>query len=276
MGVVNKISRAVRRWKELKKEPLHLEFIVTDYCNLNCRGCTHYSPLARKEFVAIDELKRDMAHLGAVCGSEVKDVYLIGGETLLYPQLDEAMDALRGSFPSQRLYVFTNGLILGRMDDGFWESARRNKAIIAITRYPVKFDYDAVEALCAQKGVEVRVFGDRRQADTFFRFALDPEGRQNKYVSHFKCYNRGCVSVVDGYVYPCSISACIKHLNRTGETKFEHRRGDRIAVGDVRSAAQIKRLRDHAVPFCSYCKNPPKTVAYGLSKREISEWVDKK
>lgn len=272
---MNKITAAVRRWKALKNEPLHLEFIVTDYCNLNCRGCTHYSPLARKEFVAIDELKRDMVHLGAVCGEGVKEVYLIGGETLLYPQLPEALDALRAAFPTQSLYIFTNGLILGRMDESFWESACRNKTIIAITRYPVKFDYGAVEALCVSKGVEVRVFGDRTQADSFFRFALDPTGSQNKYVSHFKCYNRGCVSVLDGYVYPCSLSACVKHLNRTGETSFEHRPGDRIAVGDVRNAAQIKRLRDHAVPFCSYCKNPPKTVGYALSKRDISEWVDK-
>lgn len=274
MSLFNKITSAVGQWRRLKKMPLHLEFIVTDYCNLNCRGCTHYSPLARKEFAAPDDLKRDIAHLGRVCGEDVREVYLIGGETLLYPDLVDAMDALRAAFPTQGLCIFTNGLILGRMDDEFWSSARRNGAIIAITRYPVKFDYDEVEALCVSKGVEVQVFGDRTRTDSFFRFALDPSGSQNRYLSHFKCYNRGCVSVVDGYVYPCSISACVKHLNRGAGTSFEHREGDRIAVGEIKNAAQIRRLRDHAVPFCSYCKNPPSTVAYALSKRQASEWVD--
>lgn len=271
---IKKIAGVVRQWRELKRMPLRLEFVLTDYCNLNCKGCTHYSPVADREFAPLEDMKRAMSHLGQVCGEGVSSAYLIGGETLLYPHLTEAMEALRASFATQRLYIFTNGLALPRMDDVFWTTARRLGFVIALTRYPVKFDYDAVEKLCRDKGVEVEVFGDRSMENSFFRFALDPAKKQNKYISHFKCYNRGCVSIVDGFVYPCSISACVGHLNKAFGTRFEHCSGDRIAVGDVRGAADIKLLRDKPVPFCSYCKLPPDTVAYGPSKREVSEWVD--
>ena len=268
-----KIKRAISQWKTLKKMPLRLEFVVTDYCNLNCRGCTHYSPLAPKEFIESTMLFSQMEHLGKTCGDKVEQVYLIGGETLLYPHLTSAMAALRKAFPKQIIKIFTNGLILKKMSDEFWEAVKQNDVEIVITRYPINFDYDAAEELCHQKGVKLSTFADRSISDSFFRFPLDLSKRQNKYLSHFRCYNRGCVSVVDGFIYPCSISACVKHLNKAGGFNFEHKAGDRIAVEDIQSARQILKLRDNPVPFCSYCKKV--TIRpYDSSKREMTEWVD--
>lgn len=273
----NPFKRAIdviRTLREHRIQPLRLEFVVTDYCNLNCVGCTHYSPLAPKEFEPIEQLERETAHLGHVCGDKVKKVYLIGGETLLYPDLIRAMEIISSNFPDSKRYIFTNGLLLPRMADEFWTTARETHTIIAITRYPINFDYDATIDLCRTKGVETEVFGDRSMKDSFFRFALDPTGSQNGRVSHFKCYNRGCISITGGKIYPCSISACVGHLNRAFSTNFEHRDGDYINVMDVKSSRDIKRLRDRAVPFCRYCKLPPASVKYHRSERKAEEWVD--
>ena len=79
--------------------------------------------------------------------------------------------------------------------------------------------------------------------------------------------------MADGYVYPCSISACVKHLNKHLDKEFIHKASDRIPVFEVNSVKQILNLRDKAVPFCSYCKKP-EALPYALSKREVSEWVD--
>ena len=274
MSIIKKIRGVYHQLVTRKREPLRLEFVVTDYCNLNCRGCTHYSPLAAKEFEPLDRLERNMAHLAKACGKGVASAYLIGGETLLYPDLIPAMEALRRHFATQRLFIFTNGLALPRMTDDFWEAARRLGFVIALTRYPIKFDYDAAEQLCRDRGVEVEVFGDRGNEGSFFRFALDPEGRQNPHMAHLKCYNFGCISVIGDRIYPCSISGCIGHLNKACGTSFEHRKGDWLDVAGVTSARQIKQLRDRPVPFCRYCKLPPATVPYGPSKREQKEWVD--
>ncbi|MDE6801548.1 MAG: radical SAM protein [Muribaculaceae bacterium] len=271
--LIDKIRRVYRTYRSQQSMPLRLEFIVTDYCNLNCKGCSHYSPLAPKEFVSREDLKRSMDHLGRTCRDKVEDVYLIGGETLLYPDLIEAMKNMRNAFPTQRISIFTNGLIVDKMSDEFWQTARDHDVTIAMTRYPIKYDYDAAEELIRSKGVRLKVFADRTMKDTFFKLELDPDKKQNKYKSHFKCYSRGCVSVVDGYVYPCSIAACVKHLNRAKETNFEITDRDRIRIEDIKSARQIQKLSHHPIPFCSYCVMPPKTVGYGLSKREATEWV---
>ncbi|MCM1452527.1 MAG: radical SAM protein [Clostridium sp.] len=270
---LKRIANIIKRWHELRSMPLRLEFVVTDYCNLNCKGCTHYSSLAAKEFADISLLKHNMRHLSAICSSKLKSAYLIGGETLLYPHLIEAMEAMRKCFPSQCLYVFTNGLALPRMSDDFWEAASRLDFTIAITRYPIKFDYDAVIELCKRRGAKAEVFGDRSLAESFFKFRLDPEKAQNPRVSHFKCYNRGCLSIIGARLYPCSISGCVSHLNKACGTDFQHLPGDFIEIDSITSIKQIMRLRDKPVPFCGYCVLPPQEVAYGPSKRVADEWI---
>lgn len=266
-------SNVFKTWRDHRTRPLHLEFLLTDACNLNCKGCTHFSPVAPREFLSLDQLYEDAKHLGRVC-SGLESVYLIGGEPLLFPDLPKAMEILRECFPNTKIQLFTNGLLLPKMNDEFWETARLNKIEISLTRYPVKFDYDAVEKYCRERGVEVTVFGDRIADSHFLRCGLDTEGRHNPRLSHFKCFNFGCVSVKDGKIYPCSTSCCISNLNKTYGTNFEHKPGDYLNVKDVKSSADILRLRDNPVPFCRYCSSHIERVPYGISGKERSEWID--
>ena len=271
---LEKIQKAFRHYRAIKSMPMRLEFVVTDYCNLNCRGCTHYSPLAAKEFAPLEELEQSMKRLAGICGDKVKKVYLIGGETLLYPRLTEAMEALRKHFGTQRLFIFTNGIALPKMSDEFYATAKRLGFIMAVTRYPIKFDYDKVIADVRARGIEVEVYGDRSMTDSFFRFALDPKGKQNGLISHFKCFNRGCMSIVGDRLYPCSISACVGHLNKACGTAFKHLDGDYLHIPSITSYSQIQRLRDRPVPYCRYCIYPVDEVRYGPSKRLKEEWVE--
>ncbi|MDE6346312.1 MAG: radical SAM protein [Muribaculaceae bacterium] len=272
--IISKIRNFIATVRAHHSMPLRLEFVVSDYCNLNCKGCTHYSPLAPDEFESIATLERSAAHLGATVGHDIGDVYIIGGEPLLYPHLTDAMEMMRRHFPDNSIKLFTNGLLLPRMNDEFWLAAKRHRIIIALTIYPIKFDYDAAQALCARHGIECMIFGDRRAENSFMRFGLDPTKKQNARLSHFKCFNRGCISVIDDKIYPCSISGCVSHLNKACGTSFEHQPGDWLNVADVKTAKQIKALRDNPVPFCRYCNPNPTVTDYGHSRRDKHEWTD--
>lgn len=253
--------------------PLRLEFVLTDTCNLNCKGCTHYSPLAPREYADFDLLCHNMERLAKVCGNKVKSLYLIGGEPLLYPRLVDAMDALRHHYPTQQLYLFTNAIALPRMSQDFWQTASKLNFILAITRYPINFDYDAAIELCHTHGVKTEIFGDRSLANSFFKFKLDPQKQQNPHIAHFKCYNRGCMSIIGTRLFPCSISGCVDHLNRACGTNFTHQPGDYLEIDQITSLQQILRLRNRPVPFCKYCILPPQTINYGPSRRQADEWI---
>lgn len=273
-NIFKRVGNFIKTVKEHRNQPVHVEFVLSDFCNLNCKGCGHYSSLAQKEYEPIDRLRKNAGHLGRTVGTDLESVYLIGGEPLIYPYLIEAIEVVRESFPETPVKLFTNGLMLPRMGEDFWRAVKDNEIEIALTRYPIAFDYDAAVALCRSRGVRHSVFGDRTQENSFFRFALDPMKKQNGRISHFKCFNRGCLSVIGDRLYPCSISGCIGHLNRAAGTEFRHLPGDWLDVADIKSIRQIKQLRDRPVPFCGYCKSNPQSVEYGPSRREASEWVD--
>lgn len=268
-----KIKEAVLTVRNKLTAPLHIEFNLTDHCNLNCKCCSHYSPLAPAEFEPLQELEESMRKISSVKNArEIKGVYLIGGETLLYPRLKEAMVLARKYFPWAKVSIFTNGLLIPKMEEDFWAICRNEKCVIALTRYPVKIDYDRIEAICRENGVEVEVFGDRGEDNSFFRLPLDPEKKQTRWKSHFRCFAFGCVTVDHGRIFPCSQSACVGHLNKRFGTNFKWEEGDYISVDRLKDARQIHRLRLLPVPFCGYCRHA-EVIPHGMSRRDKSEWM---
>lgn len=274
MNPVAKLVRAFRTLSLRFTTPIRIEFNLTDYCNLNCKGCTHYAPLASEEYTPISELESNMRQLSSIRGSrEIRHIYLIGGETLLYPEINNAISLARHYFPWAEISIFTNALLLPRMDDEFWELCRKNDIIIAITRYPVKFDYDCAVSICERNHVRHSLFGDRSVFGSFFRVRLDPENRQNRWIANFRCYSFGCLTVSDNKLFPCPQSACVRHLNKRFGTDFSIEKGDYIPISDITDIRQIRRLRNRPIPFCSYCKKSLPTP-YELSKRIKNEWID--
>ena len=265
----NAAKTLARRWCE----PLHIEFNLTDFCNLNCKGCSLYSPLAPAEFQGLRDLEEQMKHISQIKGvRKIKYVFLIGGETLLYPDIIPAMGLARKFFPWAEITVFTNGLPIPKMGDDFWRACRANDCSIAITRYPIKFDYDKIEDLCRDKGVKAHIFGDRNMENSFFRLPLDPEKKQNGNLAHFRCFSHGCITVDNGRIFPCSTSACVGHLNRRFGTDYRWEKGDYIEIKNLTDVKQLLRLRNRPVPFCGYCKHI-EPVKYGPSRRALEEWT---
>lgn len=274
---MNPLGRLVRAFRTLSLRfttPLRIEFNLTDHCNLNCKGCTHYASIAPETYTPVEQLESDMRHLSSIRGHRsIRQVYLLGGEPLLYPHINEAITLARQLFPWAEISIFTNGLRLPRMDSLFWELCRQNDITLAVTRYPIDFDYDNVMDLCRREGVRVTQFGDRGEQDSFFKVRLDPLKRQNRWLSNFRCYSFGCLTVTDGKLFPCPQSACIQNLNRRFGYEFRWESGDYLNVSDITDAGQILRLRNRPVPFCSYCRKVTPTL-YESSKRVKNEWID--
>lgn len=275
MNLIRRLGRAFHTLSMRLTMPVRIEFDVTDTCNLNCKGCSHYSSLAPAVFENLESLDANMYAISSIKGAtRIREVYIIGGETLLYPHLNEAMSMARRYFPKASISIFTNGLLLPKMSDDFWQSCRTNYVTIALTRYPINFDYDAVLKLCTVNGVRSTIFGDRSLHGSFFRFGLDPSKSQNKWKAHFRCYSFGCITVRDSKIFPCSISACVEHLNKRFNSNFTHLPGDFIDLtdGSLKSIYQILHLRNLPIPFCAHCTKAEVTE-YAISKKNKSEWI---
>ena len=77
----------------------HVEIHLVEHCNLNCKYCSHFSSIAKKEFYNLNEFKKDMARLAKVTNKKIKNIQLLGGEPLLHPNINEMMKFVRRKFP---------------------------------------------------------------------------------------------------------------------------------------------------------------------------------
>jgi len=98
---------------------------LTDHCNLNCKGCAHFAPIAEKWFADPVEHERDMERLSQLVAG-IKTIRLMGGEPLLHPKIEPFLVSTREKFPEANIRLVTNGLLLQKMKTTFWSACKAN------------------------------------------------------------------------------------------------------------------------------------------------------
>ena len=186
----------------------HCEISVTHHCNLSCRSCSHLSPVMKRSFVDAGRVRADLATLAPYY--HVDAVRLLGGEPLLHPDLAGVIRAVRESGVGDSVEVWTNGMLLPRMPQLFWESVDR----VMVSSYP---------------GAELSVhdiwkcFEAARAAGTSFSIShadvfreshaeiptTDDDLRRRVYAT---CLSRHCHNVEAGYFYKCPQAFFVSRL----------------------------------------------------------------
>lgn len=87
---------------------MEIHFEIENRCLLNCRHC---SSMASELKGRMEYSEQDMIKL-LKCIEEEKEVFLTGGEPLLYTNLDRLLNALQIQIPNINLGMFTTGIIL--------------------------------------------------------------------------------------------------------------------------------------------------------------------
>ena len=260
-----------------------VEFHLAENCNLNCKGCAHFSQLAAKELADPAVLERDFARLSEISEGLVGQIHLMGGEPLLNPDVCKIMISARKYFSQSKIILLTNGVLLPKMDDEFFATAAKNKILIAATPYPLEINWDKVNEKIAKFGCQFNWHaGDKPGEKTFRKYTLDKEGKQNARLNFMRCgMANSCVLLRDGKLYPCSIIANIHHFNGYFGKKGELEKPmlpskiDYIDIYKATSYEEILRFMAHPAPFCRFCKLDEwvETGTWTTSKREISEYL---
>ena len=60
----------------------------------------------------------------------------MGGEPLLHPQVNDFMRITREAYPHSKIFIVTNGLLLLKMPNDFWETLRQYRIRIHWSKYP--------------------------------------------------------------------------------------------------------------------------------------------
>jgi len=228
-------------------------------------------------FANLDVVERDCARISELSGGRVNEVQLLGGEPLLHPQITAFINVVRKYFPQDPIKIVTNGLLLLKQQDDFWDSCRKNNIQITVTKYPVNIDHDAIERHVRNKGVSFEFYGRTRNVPkTMQCVPLDLTGSQDPRDSFLKCNSANrCIALDNGKIYTCSLIPYVKYFNEYFCKNLVVSENDYLDIYKVKTIDEILEFICKPMPFCRYCnrKGIIWDIGYGVSKKDISEWT---
>jgi len=263
--------------KHRRRTSMKIDIPVVEHCNLRCKCCTAFGPLADESFLDVASYRRDMEKLAALTGGRLDEIIFTGGEPLLHPRLTEMFDIARGLFPAAPLSFITNGVLLLSLPEGLWESCRKNAVAITVSRYPIRLDTAAIWRTAGAHGVSIDwVGGQHTPVKAMWKYPLDLTGRQPLSRSFNICNQvNSCIRMKAGRIYPCNTIPCVEHFNRFFGKDLRVTEKDYLDLHRVSSIEEIYDFLIAPKPFCGYCNRAGIVlgIPWGPSKREMSEWV---
>lgn len=256
----------------LEKIDIHL----VEHCNLKCRSCTHFSSLAEESFLNIDEFEKDLKRCSYLSKGEIGQIYLLGGEPLLHPDITEFFPIARNLFRNSQIIVITNGILLPEKDDSFWNALRRSGVQLWISDYQLKIPYEEMNKKAEEFGVYLAY--TTATADDgkkiWAKFPLDLDGEQYYLDSFEQCAIKNCVTLKHGRLYTCPTIAHIEHFNKAFKTDLEPSEFDYVDIYKIKSWDQALSHLVKPVSFCRYCKTRCyENGEWAPTKRDIREWI---
>jgi len=179
----------------------YLEFHVAHHCNLNCKGCGHYSNFVKEEFPCFSQYSEDVSRLKQLA-DQIQEIRLLGGEPLLNPELPKFIQVIRNAYPDADIRVVTNGLLIPKAEPAVFQMMRNCHVRFDISQYPpVRQCLDKILARCEEESVLFRV---SPEVQTFCRFedTAVPEDAQEIY---HNCQLKRCHMMLEGKIAVCPI-----------------------------------------------------------------------
>jgi hypothetical protein len=268
--IPKKAKRLIRLAPDLFRKPelAYMELHVTDHCNLNCKGCGHFCPVATPQNAELSQYRSDLHRLRQLFRN-IRMIRLMGGEPLLHPDPGAFVIATRAAFPRTRLRVVTNGILLPQASQDFWDACRNTDTGIDLTVYPpLRHQVAALQALCDAKGVHLYA----RHIISNFHAHANLQGDSNEQMAFDLCRRQFfCPFLQAGRLYPCAVPALVRYFNTRFNYQIPADPGIDIHAPTVTGRAILRRL-NRPIETCRWCSYDFVPFPWATSKRVPEEW----
>lgn len=232
----------------------HLEFHITNKCNLNCRGCDHYVPIIPEENeVNYYQLKEDINQLKQKV-DHIRDILILGGEPLLSNHLLDCVYFVREAYPFARILIVTNGILVPKLSNDLINAIKECGVQLMITQYySISSIYKEVFRFCKSAGL--KVVTDSHITRYFKKSLLSTEKVREYEGTILPNYGGcGCVTLEKGKLYACSTLAFTHYYNERFDTNYPVNESDGIDIYDESiSGFEMYRFIKKPKPMCAYC-----------------------
>ncbi len=224
----------------------HIEFHICDKCNLNCKGCTHFSPLYHERGAGPQERLEDVRRLKTKAADIIR-LDILGGEPLLDPDLPHYLVELRKLLPHSFLQIFTNGLLLPSLPDEVMGCIQDNDIKVSISEYrPTHHMIDKIVKRLDEYHIRYMIFPyDSKQV---FNKPISLS-EHSKYPQ--QCISDGCVTLADGKIARCPTLMYVSKFNEKFGTSLPTE--GIMSLDDCPSGRELLEKLKEEVPLCRHC-----------------------
>ena len=258
----------------------YLETHLYNKCNLNCKGCTHFSNIDDSEFMTLEEYENNISLLSKLYN--INTFRLMGGEPLLNEKLGDYLKITRKYFPKSNIDIATNGLLLCNLNKDLIEIINDNNIIIKISLYlPIEKIKDKIEKFLTDNkilhfyGNGCKQVDDKLLIRDFHKCLTTTKKYDSKYNSE-NCFARECWFLKGSFIAKCATPLQINILNEKFNTNFKLESDDFIDISKLKDSSwiDIERLLN-PIEFCRYCS--PKEEKYrweiNNTNQQLSDYV---
>lgn len=248
----------------------YLEFDAVRMCNLNCRGCCHFSNIVteRGEYTE-EEMVKDFSKLSELF-ENIEVIRIVGGEPLLNKNLDKIIYGIRSFFPKSKIEIVSNGLLVTSLSDEVAEAISKEEVVLCITQYEKTTTVmPQIKEFCKNKNINVVVFGYDRDE---FKKVINLKGDSDGAHIFEQCISRKCTTLYKGKITHCWLEAYVDVFNKKYNTDIPEDQG--IDLHAANSGEEIKEFLAKESMSCSYCTKPV-NIDWSSGKNDalMDDWV---
>ncbi len=243
---------------------------LVDHCNLNCAGCTHFSPFSAKWFADEESLAGDLSALRAKF-KYIRHVVLLGGEPMLHPRCADLLRRVRAICPKATLTFVTNGILWLKRDAAALralDACHEVRARVMLSVYPPYADRKKeLKDLCAKAKVEVRTVCYQ----DFWAWFM-PKGDGDIGKAFYNCRRTMyCPYLRDGRLYLCPQAYHMRDF--AGPAKLDIPLAEGLDVHDE-SLTGRQMLRWLMTPCrnCGFCSTTFRLASWHNGRSDVKEW----
>lgn len=232
----------------------YLETHIINKCNLNCKGCSHFSNIVDEEdaIVDIDVFERDFARLGELF-DHIFTIRLMGGEPFLNPNIGKYIEIVRKYFPQTDLRILTNGILIPNIVDYVLKDIADYGVILDISCYPVTDKIrDEIEKKLNSYGIKSKF----SELTTDFHKRLNVQGDHDIREMYSSCPSKRCTFVSNGKLAICPAPFMSRFLNKRFGTGIDVESDLLDLYKPELSAEYIRDYLKRPMKSCGYCSEP--------------------
>lgn len=254
-----------------------IEFHIVEHCNLNCKSCMHFSPLAGESFIKITDFKNDVKQMLKITKGNVDTINLLGGEPLLHPELLRILKITRQYFQNSEIRLVSNGLLVLSQKEEFWKALQKYGIHLSITEYPLNINYQRIKQLTQLYKIKYTFYAPNKENSQWY-FPLDLTGSQDAQYSYDNCKaGNNCtnINICKGKLFMCPVASNLKYFNKYFKKDIPLENGDFLSINQINNIGQIHEYMSKPISVCKYCNINARTYnnKWEQSKRDIHEWT---